>query len=68
MSRKRLLLVFSLLGLLPLLSGCWDSQPIEDRAIVLTIGVAPGPSASRIRLIAQAPTVQSLKENHSASS
>lgn len=40
------------------LSGCWDIIPIEDRAIVLVIGVDR--NQDRIRLSAQVPTIKNL--------
>ncbi|WHZ05483.1 Ger(x)C family spore germination protein [Neobacillus sp. YX16] len=38
-NQRELQAVILLLALLPLLSGCWDSQEIEQRANVLAIGI-----------------------------
>jgi spore germination protein KC len=38
-NRRELKVVISLLVLIPILSGCWDSQEIEQRANVLALGV-----------------------------
>ena len=56
-------LKYSRLGLILLLlvlclSGCWDIIPIEDRALVMVIGVDK--VENRIRLSAQVPTIKNL--------
>jgi spore germination protein KC len=38
-NKHELIVVFLLFFLIPLLSGCWDSQEIEQRANVLALGV-----------------------------
>ncbi|HBE79196.1 MAG TPA: hypothetical protein DDW65_15700 [Firmicutes bacterium] len=57
------LLKFGRLGLILLLlvlclSGCWDIVPIEERALVIVIGVDK--VENRIRLSAQVPTIKNL--------
>jgi spore germination protein KC len=49
------------LGLMAgLVSGCWNNAPIDSRALVLLMGVAPGPGQA-LRIYFQAPTKSGLR-------
>ncbi len=43
MKKTRPLRLLFLLALLPLLAGCWGNHPLNERAIVLGLGISPGP-------------------------
>ncbi|MGE5557425.1 MAG: Ger(x)C family spore germination protein [Bacillota bacterium] len=46
------------------LSGCWDIVPIEDRALVLVVGLDK--NGNRVRLSAQVPTIKNLIQTPSS--
>lgn len=65
MKRQRYLQLFGTLFLMVLfLSGCWDINPIEDRALALLIGIDR--NANVFRLSAQLPTVKNLIQTASS--
>jgi Ger(x)C family germination protein len=67
MKRLRYLQLLGMLFLMVfLLSGCWDINPIEDRALALLIGIDR--NANVFQLSAQIPTIKNLIQTASSSS
>lgn len=57
---RRLARVAALLLASLLLTGCWDSEPINDRSIVTTLAVDAGNGPGNIRLTEQIPSATAL--------
>ncbi len=60
--------VFVALGLLVVLTGCWDNRPINSRDMVLAMGLAPDHHPGAFSTVFQAPTPSAVSAGSSGSS
>lgn len=63
--RGRTLITILLCGTLLLLTGCWDSIPVENRAIVLALGIDYLPEPPHIEVILVYPLVEDTRKRPS---
>lgn len=59
MRRKNLAWVLSLLCVVTLVTGCWDNRPVEERGMILMLGIAPAPHHG-LTLYFEIPTASGL--------
>lgn len=57
--KKKLVWLLSVLCVVSLLTGCWDDRPVEERGMVLMLGVAPAPHHG-LTLYFEIPTAAGL--------
>ncbi len=68
MKVSRLAQVGLLLSLLLGTSGCWDNRPVNSRAMVLSMGIAPAKHPNEFSVVFQAPTPSAVTSSSSGGS
>ncbi|MHB1610429.1 MAG: Ger(x)C family spore germination protein [Sulfobacillus sp.] len=68
MKLKRWLQAFAVAALSVGLTGCWGNRPVNDRILVLCMGIDPAKSPQQFTVIFQAPTPSAVTNSSQGSS